>query len=55
MTAPEFKEKAEKIIDQFLNRAVQDSPSSNAGIGFFCADMGALIDEWEEEEHPYSL
>jgi hypothetical protein len=52
MEASEFKERVEKLV---ANLASGNGGFANCGVGFFIGDMNELIEEWESEEHEYSM
>ena len=52
MEASEFKSKVEKLYENLSNF---DGPFASSGVGFFIGDIQELIEEWESEEHEYSM
>ena len=53
MEASEFKKRVDDLCREFLSD--RDGPSANSGVGFFISDIESLIDEWNSEDHKFSL
>jgi len=53
MEASEFKKRADELVKTYLSNT--DGPSANSGVGFFIGDMEQLFEEWDAEEHKYSI
>ena len=52
MEANEFKKRAKEAVNLMWD---SDGPSANSGVVFFISDIQELIEEWESEEHEYSM